>query len=201
MTAVGLLLADELRAGADRLRAANNAFAQAHPGESVRRQPVHTVYGGAHLFRSDSAAKLGAVALRTLEQYAPDFTEFARVIGLAGADRLPANPRETAALGRRIELCGDSLRGHGRELLEAHLLFEPCALIAPEAVDLSQQLAQHPHLAPARFFRQILCGRWPLGEHPREAADLVQDALAQHAVERRSLRRICGVEAHQWRAG
>jgi citrate lyase beta subunit len=110
MTAAGLLLADELRASTDRLRAGNVAFARAHPGESARRQPVHTVYGGAHLFRSDSAAKLGAVALRTLEQYAPDFTEFARVVGLRGADRLPANPRQIAALARRIEARGEPSR-------------------------------------------------------------------------------------------
>ena len=33
----------------------------------MRRQPVHTVYGGAHLFRRDTARKLGAIALRSLE--------------------------------------------------------------------------------------------------------------------------------------
>lgn len=32
-----------------------------------RRQPVHTVYGGAHLFQSDTARKLGTIALRVLE--------------------------------------------------------------------------------------------------------------------------------------
>ena len=32
------------------LREANLAFAEAHPGESPGRQPVHTVYGGAQLF-------------------------------------------------------------------------------------------------------------------------------------------------------
>ncbi len=35
-----------------------------------RRQPVHTVYGGAHLFQSGSARKLGAIALRALEAHA-----------------------------------------------------------------------------------------------------------------------------------
>ena len=46
------------------LREANLAFAKAHPGESPGRQPVHTVYGGAQLFKSDSVPKLGAIALR-----------------------------------------------------------------------------------------------------------------------------------------
>lgn len=35
----------------------------------MHRQPVHTVYGGAHLFRSDTARRLGDVALRTLDQH------------------------------------------------------------------------------------------------------------------------------------
>ena len=43
----------------DRLRRANEDFASHYPGETGRRQPVHTVYGGAHLFKSDSAKRLG----------------------------------------------------------------------------------------------------------------------------------------------
>ncbi|MGI8498014.1 MAG: DUF6986 family protein [Gemmatimonadaceae bacterium] len=70
---------------------ANVRFAERHPGEAARRQPVHTVYGGGHLFRADSARKLGAVALRSLEDNAVDAETFARAIGLsvppgAGAD-------------------------------------------------------------------------------------------------------------------
>jgi hypothetical protein len=64
------------------LRRANLAFAQRHPGETLRRQPVHTVYGGAHLFQADTAARLGRAALQALEEYAPDASTFARAIGL-----------------------------------------------------------------------------------------------------------------------
>ncbi|HUJ12654.1 MAG TPA: phosphoenolpyruvate kinase [Thermoanaerobaculia bacterium] len=52
------------------------------PGESDRRQPVHTVYGGAHLFKADTAQKLGALALRALDEHAPDAAAFARAIDL-----------------------------------------------------------------------------------------------------------------------
>ena len=52
------------------------------PGESDRRQPVHTVYGGAHLFKSDTAPRLGALALKALNDYAPDAATFASAIGL-----------------------------------------------------------------------------------------------------------------------
>jgi citrate lyase beta subunit len=36
------------------------------------RQPVHTVYGGAHLFTHDTCQKLGALARQALQEYAPD---------------------------------------------------------------------------------------------------------------------------------
>jgi citrate lyase beta subunit len=55
-----------------RLSAANRDNDRSFPGHSAERQPVHTVYGGAHLFKAGTASKLGAYALRTLESYAPD---------------------------------------------------------------------------------------------------------------------------------
>lgn len=66
-----------------RLKAPNRLVAERYPVEADRRQPVHTVYGGAHLFKSDSAAKLGAIGLRTLEEYGSDPVEFAEAVGLA----------------------------------------------------------------------------------------------------------------------
>ena len=54
------------------LKKLNATVARAYPGEPEDRQPIHTVYGGAHLFRADSAQKLGALALAALDEYAPD---------------------------------------------------------------------------------------------------------------------------------
>src|SRR5437588_12037350 len=65
------------------LKEANLAFAQAHPGESPGRQPVHTVYGGAQLFAADTVPKLGAVALRAMDQYAPNTAELGRAVGIS----------------------------------------------------------------------------------------------------------------------
>jgi citrate lyase beta subunit len=73
-----------LRPVVSRLAKANRAFARRYPGESGRRQPVHTVYGGAHLFRADATGKLGAAAMRVLEEYAP------HAAALAAAVELPA---------------------------------------------------------------------------------------------------------------
>ena len=66
------------------LSEANKGFMRRYPGESNRRQAVHTVYGGAHLFKTDSPKKLGAVALRSLEEHAPDAATLSRAIGLSG---------------------------------------------------------------------------------------------------------------------
>ena len=71
------------------LRQANEEFSRQYAGETGRRQPVHTVYGGAHLFKSDSAKRLGSLARRSLDQFAPDFLTFARAIDLQGASELP----------------------------------------------------------------------------------------------------------------
>jgi hypothetical protein len=79
---------ESLRDLTERLQKANDGFSQHYPGESGRRQPVHTVYGGAHLFRSDSANRLGSLALRSLDQFAPDFVAFARALDLPGASQL-----------------------------------------------------------------------------------------------------------------
>jgi hypothetical protein len=49
-------------------------------------QPVHTVYGGAQLFRSDTAVKLGALARQAFEQYAPDAATLGRALGLDGME-------------------------------------------------------------------------------------------------------------------
>src|SRR6266536_4779940 len=73
----------------ENLSLSNGAFVTRYPGETGRRQPVHTVYGGAHLFRADSAQRLGTLALRSLDQFAPDFLIFAKALGLPGADQLP----------------------------------------------------------------------------------------------------------------
>jgi Citrate lyase beta subunit len=57
--------------------------------EIAARSPVHVVYGGANLFTAETPAKLGKLALKAIDTYAPDFAEFARAMWLAGADTLP----------------------------------------------------------------------------------------------------------------
>ena len=59
-----------------------SAFSERYPGESGRRQPVHTVYGGAHLFKADTTVKLGQLAVRSFNAFAPDAATFAETLGI-----------------------------------------------------------------------------------------------------------------------
>src|SRR5260370_33130972 len=79
-----------------RLKSAQEQFAKNYPGEAGTRQPVHTVYGGAQLFKSDTTKKLGELALKAMSPYAPNPTSFAEGIGidLALADRVHARVQE-----------------------------------------------------------------------------------------------------------
>lgn len=64
---------------------ANRAAAVVYPGESTRRQPVHTVYGGAQLFKADTAVKLGAIAAKAFAGNAASAREFAAALGMASS--------------------------------------------------------------------------------------------------------------------
>ena len=103
-----------------RLSADNRAFAQRYPGERLTRQPVHIVYGGAHLFRADTARRLGAIALRSLDDHAPTCTAFARAIGLPGAAELPEGAALEAALAQPL----DTLRAGAPDLWLASATYD-----------------------------------------------------------------------------
>jgi len=80
----------------ERVRRAQDRVLRTYPGDSGARQAVHTVYGGAHLFTADTARKLGELAVRALDTYAPDANTFAEAIALRGdlADKVYARVRE-----------------------------------------------------------------------------------------------------------
>jgi hypothetical protein len=106
------------------LRQAHTEFEARYPGPRGNRQPVHTVYGGAHLFRADSARRLGEKALQSLEEYAPDFASFARAIGLQGADRLPETPRSIEAVEKTVRANAEAVQNENRPAWFAYTLYE-----------------------------------------------------------------------------
>ncbi|HEX3144277.1 MAG TPA: hypothetical protein VHQ64_09910 [Pyrinomonadaceae bacterium] len=117
-------LSDEsLRATSERLAQSNQQFVACYPGESGRRQPVHTVYGGAHLFRADSAPRLGQVAQRSLNENASDFAVFARAVGLPLSDQLPDVLEYATGLKHRLENDPETVRGDNKAAWLAHTIY------------------------------------------------------------------------------
>lgn len=103
MTTTPTLTAAEIEDLAADARAADRRHRERYPGEAPGRQPVHTVYGGAHLFRHDSAAKLGEVARRALAAYAPDPASLAVALTPESGAADPLPPALAGAVYRRVE--------------------------------------------------------------------------------------------------
>jgi citrate lyase beta subunit len=88
-------LVSEAQEALGALAAANRAFARSYPGPTPDRQPVHTVYGGAQLFRAETAARLGTLAVESMKIYGRDPVEFALGVGfISDASALAAGPDE-----------------------------------------------------------------------------------------------------------
>jgi len=85
------------------LKIANIAFQNIYPGDKYDRQPVHTVYGGANLFKSDSVLKMNDAALNTLKTNASNFVEFAKVLQLEGYENLPAKTDQIIEIQNDLE--------------------------------------------------------------------------------------------------
>lgn len=85
------------------LGVANIAFQKTYPGDKPERQAVHTVYGGANLFKADTCLKMGEIALKNLQTYAPSFVELANVLQLKGFEHLPTSEKDIAALTEKLD--------------------------------------------------------------------------------------------------
>lgn len=92
-----------------RLALANDAFARHYSGASLLRQPVHTLYWGAHRFGPASFTRLSAAARESFATYAEDPTQLARALGFPGADALPRDRAGIAALVERAASDGGAL--------------------------------------------------------------------------------------------
>lgn len=82
------------------LAPAHAALARRYLGETGKRQPVHTVYGGGHLFAAGTAQKLGRLAKKALAEHAPDAATFGRAIALPESLAATVYERVLAKLDR-----------------------------------------------------------------------------------------------------
>lgn len=70
------------------LESANNKFTEHYPGDGEESQPIHTLYGGAQLYKSGTTNKIGELALKAFEKYAPDAQTLAKALDLPGDKEL-----------------------------------------------------------------------------------------------------------------
>lgn len=78
---------------------------------TLRTGPLHVVYGGADRYTAGTPRKLGELALRSLETYAPDIKTFADAMWLKGAESIPHHQDAVELLERRLEAGPDAVRG------------------------------------------------------------------------------------------
>lgn len=81
----------------------NLQFQNIYPGDKPDRQPVHTVYGGANLFKSDSITKLGKAALKSFTSYCENFVVLANLLELSGYNSLPKTQAEIKKLIAQLD--------------------------------------------------------------------------------------------------
>jgi citrate lyase beta subunit len=115
-------LIDEAKSHLDALGVANRVFMQRYPGDRPNRQPVHTVYGGAQLYRADTTRRLGELALRHLGSYGPDALEFGRAVGFVTSQALSSS--NEAMLSSDYEQNRDELRARNPSAWLAFTVYE-----------------------------------------------------------------------------
>jgi citrate lyase beta subunit len=95
------------------LKIANQAFNKIYKGDREDRQPIHTVYGGANLFKSTTTNSLGKIALNSLLTYASNFVEFGKAFQLQGSELFPDNEEEQKKLVLKVKyLSKEELKKH-----------------------------------------------------------------------------------------
>jgi citrate lyase beta subunit len=78
-----MTLHDDSMAGwGERLGTVTAHLGRDFPGDGPERQPVHTVYGGAHLFSAGTAPRLGELAMSSLETWAPSPEDLASIVAV-----------------------------------------------------------------------------------------------------------------------
>src|ERR1044072_4230885 len=114
---------------------ANKKFQKTYPGDKPDRQPVHTVYGGANLFKADTCVKMGEIGLKNLQTYAPNFVVLANVLQLAGHEYLPKHQNEIDALTSKLALMPEALRKQEPAWLAYTVYNKIIAKLQKEAVE------------------------------------------------------------------
>src|SRR4029078_8316484 len=84
------------------LKIGNLKFQQTYPGDKPDRQTVHTVYGCANFFKSNTCIKMGEMHLKSMQTYAPNFVVLADVLQLEGFVDLPSSNKKIEKLVKKL---------------------------------------------------------------------------------------------------
>jgi citrate lyase beta subunit len=117
------------------LKVSNLKFQKTYPGDKPDRQPVHTVYGGANLFKSDTCTKMGELALRNLQTYAPHFVVLAKVLQLQGHEHLPHLEKDINALKQKLDAMTEAERRKEPAWLSYSVYHKIISKLQTEAVE------------------------------------------------------------------
>jgi citrate lyase beta subunit len=93
----------ELSAELDALHEAHRRLAARFPGDRPARQPVHTVYGGAQLYKAETTRRLGELGLVALAAHAGDARDFASAVGLGGPGGAPPDEAFCTLVYERVK--------------------------------------------------------------------------------------------------
>ncbi len=117
------------------LKTFNLKFQNIYPGDKPDRQPVHTVYGGANLFKSDSTLKMGKTALKSFTTYAPNFVELAKILKLSGHKSLPKTNSKIKKLTEQLDKIKEEQRKKNDAWLAYTVYKKIIAKLEREAVE------------------------------------------------------------------
>jgi citrate lyase beta subunit len=114
---------------------ANRKFQETYPGDKPDRQPVHTVYGGANLFNAETCLKIGEIALKSLQTYAPNFVELAKVLKLEGYHYLPHSEKDIKTLTEKLDSLSEDERKKEKAWLAYSVYNKTVKKLQAEAVE------------------------------------------------------------------
>lgn len=72
----------------EKLAEANQQFRNHYPGDGEEPQPIHTLYGGAQLYKAGTTQKIAELAVKAFKKYAPDAEIFSKALGLNADSQL-----------------------------------------------------------------------------------------------------------------
>ena len=119
----------------DALKPANLRFQKTYPGDKPERQPVHTVYGGANLFKSDTCVKMGEIALKNLQTYSPNFVVLAKTLQLHGYEHFPHLEKDIHELTEKMNNMNETQRKKEKGWLSYSVYHKIINKLKKEAVE------------------------------------------------------------------